>query len=56
MTREDIYVIYYYERKPSGIVTVKYVDVDTNEEILYKAENGQEYISCLLYTSDAADD
>ena len=45
MTREDIYVIYYYERKPSGIVTVKYVDVDTNEEILYKAENGQEYIS-----------
>ena len=45
MTREDIYVIYYYERKPSGIVTVKYVDVDTNEEILYKAENGQEYIT-----------
>ena len=45
MTREDIYVIYYYERKPSGIVTVKYVDIDTNEEILYKAENGQEYIS-----------
>ena len=44
MTREDIYVIYYYERKPSGIVTVKYVDVDTNEEILYKAENG-EYVS-----------
>ena len=47
MTREDIYVIYYYERKPSGIVTVKYVDVDTNEEILHKAdtEQGQEYIS-----------
>ena len=44
MTREDIYVTYYYERKPSGIVTVKYVDVDTNEEILYKAENG-EYVS-----------
>ena len=47
MTREDIYVIYYYERKPSGIVTVKYVDVDTNEEILYKVEteDGEEYTS-----------
>ena len=45
MTREDIYVIYYYERKPSGIVTVKYVDVDTNEEILHKVEDTQEYIS-----------
>ena len=45
MTREDIYVIYYYERKPSGIVTVKYVDVDTNEEILHKEENTEEYIS-----------
>ena len=45
MTREDIYVIYYYERKPSGVVTVKYVDIDTNKEILYKVENGQEYIS-----------
>ena len=43
MTREDIYVIYYYERKPSGIVTVKYVDVDTNEEILHKVEDTQEY-------------
>ena len=43
MTREDIYVIYYYERKPSGIVTVKYVDIDTNEEILHKVEDTQEY-------------
>ena len=47
MTREDIYVTYYYERKPSGIVTVKYVDVDTNEEILHKVqtEDGEEYTS-----------
>ena len=47
MTREDIYVIYYYERKPSGIVTVKYVDADTNEEILHKVEteDGEEYTS-----------
>ena len=47
MTREDIYVIYYYERKPSGIVTVKYVDVDTNEEILQKVktEDGEKYIT-----------
>ena len=48
MTREDIYVIYYYERKPSGIVTVKYVDVDTNEEILRKVElpdGSEEYTS-----------
>ena len=48
MTREDIYVTYYYERKPSGIVTVKYVDVDTNEEILHKVElpdGSEEYTS-----------
>ena len=45
MTREDIYVIYYYERKPSGIVTVKYVDVDTNEEILHKVEDTEEYVT-----------
>ena len=46
MTKEDIYVTYYYERKPSGIVTVKYVDVDTNKEILYKVEveDGEEYV------------
>ena len=48
MTREDIYVTYYYERKPSGIVTVKYVDVDTNKEILHKVElpdGSEEYVS-----------
>ena len=64
MTREDIYVIYYYERKPSGIVTVKYVDVDTNEEILHKVEDTQEYVTyreqlqglCgLEYTTQAKD-
>ena len=46
MTKEDIYVTYYYERKPSGIVTVKYVDVDTNKEVLYKVEveDGEEYV------------
>ena len=66
MTKEDIYVTYYYERKPSGIVTVKYVDVDTNEEILHKVqtEDGEEYTSyreqmsglCgLEYTTQAKD-
>ena len=44
MTRGDIYVTYYYERKPSGIITVKYVDVDTNEEILYKDAETGEYL------------
>ena len=47
MTKEDIYVTYYYERKTSGIVTVKYVDVDTNEEILRRVdtEDGEEYVT-----------
>ena len=44
MTRGDIYVTYYYERKPSGIITVKYMDVDTNEEIMYKDEQSGEYL------------
>ena len=44
MTRGDIYVTYYYERKPSGIITVKYVDTDTNEEILYKDAETGEYL------------
>ena len=44
MTRGDIYVKYYYERKPSGIITVKYVDIDTNEEILYKDAETGEYL------------
>ena len=44
MTRGDIHVTYYYERKPSGIITVKYVDIDTNEEILYKDAETGEYL------------
>ncbi len=43
MTEEDIYVIYYYEKIPSGKVIVKYVDIDTMEEILYKDEETGEY-------------
>lgn len=42
MTQEDIYVTYYYEKIPSGILTVKYVDVETREEILYKAGDNEE--------------
>ena len=38
MTREDIYVTYYYERISSGTVTAIYVDVDTGEEISYVDE------------------
>ena len=42
MTKEVITVIYYYQKVPSGVVTVKYVDIDTNEEITYieKKEDG----------------
>ena len=43
MTKDDIYVIYYYEKIPSGTVTVKYVDIETKEEILYKEEETGEY-------------
>ena len=43
MTPEDIYVTYYYEKIPSGIVTSIYVDIDTGEEILYKDENTGEH-------------
>ncbi len=39
-TNNTIYVTYYYERIPSGKVLVKYVDKETNEEIIYKDENG----------------
>lgn len=35
MTKEDIYVTYYYEKVQSGTVTAIYVDTDTNEEIKY---------------------
>ena len=45
MTKEDTYVIYYYEKIPSGTVTAKYVDIETKEEILYKEEETGEYIT-----------
>ena len=35
MTKDVITVIYYYERIPAGDVIVKYVDIDTDEEIVY---------------------
>ncbi len=41
MTKETIEIIYYYEKIPSGKVTVKYVDIDTNEEIIYIDEEGK---------------
>ena len=39
LARETTYVTYYYEKIPSGKITVKYVDIDTNEEIIEKIEN-----------------
>ncbi len=35
MTKDVITVIYYYERIPAGDIIVKYVDIDTAEEITY---------------------
>src|SRR5699024_2774063 len=43
MEEEDIYVIYYYEKIPSGKVIAQYVDIDTMEEILYRDEKTGEY-------------
>ena len=43
MTRGDIYVKYYYERKESGKVIVKYLDIETKEEIQYVNEETGEY-------------
>ena len=42
MTKETIEVTYYYERIPSGKITVKYVDKETKEEITYEDETGEE--------------
>ena len=42
MTEETIEVTYYYERIPSGKITVKYVDKETKEEITYEDETGEE--------------
>ena len=39
MTRETIYVTYYYEKIPSGTVTAIYVDEATGKEITYIEEN-----------------
>lgn len=41
MTKDIIEVVYYYQKIPSGKVTVKYVDVNTKEEISYLDENGK---------------
>ena len=43
MTKEDIYVTYYYEKIPSGKVIAQYVDINTKEEILYRDEETGEY-------------
>ena len=39
MTKEEIIVTYYYERIPAGKVTVKYLDVDTKEDLTYIEEH-----------------
>ena len=39
MEKDEIEVIYYYEKIPSGEITVKYIDIDTNEEITYTKTN-----------------
>ena len=41
MTKETKEIIYYYEKIPSGRVIVKYMDIETKEEILYREENGE---------------
>lgn len=41
ITKEDIYVTYYYQKNQIGKVTAIYVDVDTDEEISYIDENGE---------------
>ena len=42
MTEEEIIVTYYYEKIPSGKITVRYVDKDTKEDITYEDETGEE--------------
>ena len=39
IVNDTIIVTYYYERKPSGKIKVKHVDVDTGEEITYTEEH-----------------
>lgn len=42
MTEQPIEIIYYYEKIPSGMVTVKYVDMETEQEII-NPENKETY-------------
>lgn len=44
MLQNTIEVIYYYEKIPSGTITVKYIDINTEEEITYKNENYKQEI------------
>ena len=41
MTKESITVTYYYEKIPSGKITVKYVEYETKQEITYLDEEGE---------------
>ena len=41
MTKETIYVTYYYEKIPSGKVIVKYAELETRKEFTYVDENGE---------------
>ena len=41
ITKEDIYVTYYYKKKQSGKVVVTYIDEETGKEISYIDENGE---------------
>ncbi len=41
MTKEPIIVIYYYEKIPSGKITVKYIEYETKQEITYQDENNE---------------
>lgn len=43
MKEEEQEVIYYYERIPSGIVKVKYVNIETKDEIIYRSKIKEVY-------------
>ena len=55
ITEETIIVIYYYEKISSGDVIVKYVDIDTDEEITYIGENGEETTYGYTITGNVGD-
>ena len=46
---KDQEVIYYYKELPKGKLTVKYVDIDTEEEITYTEENEDGEIESKVY-------